>query len=255
MTWDADLYLRFADARTRPAVELAARVPVPDPKQVIDLGCGPGNSTEVLRHRWPAARICDLDSSPEMIAAARRDYPRHDWVLGRLEEWAPDTPFDVVFSNAAMQWARDHASLVRRLFGHVAGGGALAFQMPSRAYSQVGALIHDVADDPAWRARMDAARTELTIEAAIVYYDVLAPLARSVDMWETEYSHVMDGPGAIVEWIRSTGLRPFLGALESERERERFVGMLTERVIDAYPRRADGRVLFPFRRLFVVALK
>jgi trans-aconitate 2-methyltransferase len=158
-----------------------------------------------------------------------------------------------VFSNAALQWVRDHVALTRHLFAQVAPGGALAFQIPSGAYSPVRSSMHEVAQDEAWVARMDEARAALTMEEPSVYYDALAPQARSVDIWETEYYHVMESPSAIVDWISSTGLRPFLEALDSDEEKQRFVALLTERVKEAYARRSDGRVLFPFRRTFVIA--
>jgi trans-aconitate 2-methyltransferase len=252
-SWDPRSYLRFGDERTRPAVDLAARIALDAPQTVIDLGCGPGNSTEVLRLRWPLARVCGLDSSPKMIASAKQSYPDHEWILGRIENWSANAPYDVVFSNAALQWTPDHVTLVRHLFDQVAPGGALAFQIPSGAYSPVRSFIHDIAGDEAWASRMGEARAALTMEEPHVYYDSLAARAGSIDLWETEYHHVMESPSAIVDWISSTGLRPFMDALASDEERERFVALLTERVVDSYERRSDGRVLFPFRRTFVIA--
>ena len=252
MTWNPDAYLRFGDERTRPSLDLASRIDV-EPATVIDLGCGPGNSTQVLAARWPAARVVGLDNSAEMIASARDAYPDREWELGSIGEWSAEEPFDVVFSNAALQWVPDHAELVPRLFEQVAPGGALAFQIPSRTYARVGTLIHEIARDGAWAPRMEAALRQLTMESPETYYDLLAPKARAMDVWETEYLHVLDSPPAIVAWISSTGLRPFLGALGSDADREAFVAELTRRVEDAYPRRADGRVLFGFRRTFVIA--
>lgn len=251
--WDPGHYLRFGDERTRPAADLASRVQIDAPKTVIDLGCGPGNSTQVLRQRWPMARVAGLDSSQAMIDAATASYPDQEWLLGDIAGWSSANLYDVVFSNAALQWVGDHAPLVAGLFRNVASGGALAFQVPSSTYALVRTLIHEVAHDDAWVARMDGPLTALTMEPPEVYYDALALAARSVDLWETEYSHVMESPAAIVDWISSTGLRPFLDVLVSAEERERFRGMLTERVTEGYPERSDGRVLFPFRRTFVIA--
>jgi len=251
--WDPGSYLQFEDYRTRPSVDLVSHVHVTAPRSVIDLGCGPGNSTQVLRSRWPQAHVAGLDSSAEMIAAAREAHPDQEWILGDIATWSSATPLDVVFSNAALQWVRDHAGLMPRLFGQVASGGALAVQLPAAMYASIRGMIHEVAGDPAWSLRMESARAALTIEQPQTYYDALAPLARSVDMWETEYYHVLETPSAIIEWISSTGLRPFLDALDSDDERERFTAMLLERVTDAYPPRPDGNVLFPFRRIFLVA--
>jgi trans-aconitate 2-methyltransferase len=251
--WDADHYLQFGDERTRPSVDLVSRIDVHVPETVIDLGCGPGNSTQVVRHRWPHARVLGLDSSPEMIAAARESYPEQAWILESAENWSPEAPYDVVFSNAALQWLPSHETLVRNLFDQVAPGGALAFQIPCRTYSLLTGLIDEIADDATWSARMEGPRSALTMEAASFYYDSLADRAQALDIWETEYHHVMASPGSIVDWISSTGLRPYLAVLATDAERRRFREMLTERVTRSYPRRRDGNVLFPFRRLFVVA--
>jgi trans-aconitate 2-methyltransferase len=253
--WDAEHYLRFADERTRPAADLAGRVAIDAPARVIDLGCGPGNSTRVLAERWPGAALTGLDSSAEMIASARQTDVAAEWVLGDLGEWEAEVPYDVVFSNAALQWLPDHDVLVPRLFAQVAVGGALAFQLPADRYALVRRLIDEVADDAAWRERMTAPRTRLTIEPLERYYDALVGLASRLDLWMTEYQHVMAGAEAIVDWIASTGLRPYLDALADEAERERFRTLLLERVARGYERRADGRVLFGFRRQFVIAYR
>ncbi len=252
-SWDPSRYLRFGGERTRPSHDLVSRIFVDAPVSVVDLGCGPGNSTRVLRERWPAATVVGVDNSAAMIESARSAFPDGEWTLGDMETWSAPTPVDVVFSNAALQWATGHEALVRRWFGMVAPGGALAFQMPSGKYSPVRQLMQEVADDPAWSARMTAARRALTMEEPAVYYDALAPLARGIDMWETEYAHVLASADAIVDWMSGTGLRPFLDALESPEERARFTRALTARVAQAYPVRADGKVLFPFRRLFLIA--
>jgi trans-aconitate 2-methyltransferase len=177
------------------------------------------------------------------------------WVVASIEDWSTDEPFDVVFSNAALQWIPDHGPLVERLLGSVADGGALAFQIPSAAYPAVRRMIHVVALDGPWTPRMAGPLGDLTMQAPDFYYDHLAPLARSVDVWETEYFHVMDSALAIVDWIASTGLRPFLAVLESEAEREAFLDGLRAHVVAAYTPQRDGRVLFPFRRTFVVAYR
>lgn len=254
-SWNPGQYLRFSDERTRPAIDLCSHIEIESPRLVVDLGCGPGNSTAVLRRRWPRARITGVDNSPEMIAAARAACPDGEWVLNDLATWTPDHAFDVVFSNATLQWVPDHAPLVERLFGYVTEKGALAFQIPAETYAHVRTLIHEIAADPAWCVRMARPLTVLTMEPAAFYYDRLAPLARSMDVWETEYLHVMDSPAAIVDWISSTGLRPFLRALTTESERTRFLARLRRRVAESYDIRPDGKVLLPFKRIFVIAYK
>jgi trans-aconitate 2-methyltransferase len=254
-SWDPGEYMRFSDERTRPSVDLVSRVAVDSPARVIDLGCGPGNSTRVLRERWPDARVVGLDSSVDMIDSARSDQPDGEWVLAGIEGWHADGPYDVVFSNAALQWLPNHGALVESLFAGVAPGGALAFQIPSPDFAAVRFMIHDIALEGPWASRMNGPLGELTMEAPGLYYDHLAPASRSVDIWETEYFHVMDSAAAIVDWIATTGLRPFLAVLESEAERRAFMALLHDRVSQAYRPRVDGKVLFPFKRTFVIAYR
>ncbi len=262
-TWNADQYLRFGNERTRACRDLAASIAVPSPRTVVDLGCGPGNSTEVLEGRWPDADLTGLDSSPDMIDAARRAFPdraapRRAWIVGDIGAWAArnTAPFDVVFSNAALQWVADHGALFPRLFGHVAPGGALAVQVPCNQDAPAHRLMRDLAVSAAWRRSFPAHGVrEWHAHAATFYYDALASHAARVDIWETEYVHVLSGPEAIVDWYKGTGLRPFLEALASDAERARFVREYLERIETAFPRRPSGRVLFPFRRLFVVAYR
>jgi len=253
MDWNPDRYLLFGDDRTRPAVDLVARIQVDSPTAVVDLGCGPGNSTEALRRRWPGARVAGVDNSPEMIEAARAACPDGEWLLCSVELGGRRILKKINFSNAALQWVPDHGPLVERLLGCVAAGGALAFQIPSAHYSLVRALIHEVAQDHAWAARMVGPLKLLTMESPGFYYDHLAPLTRSLDIWETEYQHVLESHQAIVDWISSTGLRPFLQALDTEEERDEFLARLLARVKESYEVRVDGKVLYPFRRTFVVA--
>lgn len=253
--WNAKHYLTYGDERTRPALDLAARVKLTSPATIADLGCGPGNSTQILRNRWPAARIVGIDSSPEMLQAARESYPDQNWLLADVSQWRPDDSFDLLYSNAALQWIPDHDTLLRRLFSYVAPGGALAFQVPSSTFAAVRVLIHEISRDPLWNDRMEPARNALTMESPSFYYDALVGDATGIDIWETEYNHVMESPAAIVDWMSSTGLRPFLAALDDEDERSAFLNQLYERVGDEYESRIDGKVLYPFRRTFVIAYR
>ena len=253
--WDAELYLKFANERTQPSLDLINRIILENPKRIIDLGCGPGNSTQALRRRWPNASVVGLDNSPQMIETAKQTYPEGIWEVGDAASWTAREPLDLVFSNAMLQWLPDHAGLCRHMFYQVAAGGALAVQLPYHYDSPLHREIIEVSRDPTWNVRMESARTALTREPASLYYDTLQSLASRVDLWETTYHHVVAGPESVVEWFRGTGLRPFLEALSSDDERRRFEAMLLERYIAAYPRRPNGKVLFPFRRLFFVAYR
>lgn len=253
--WNAELYLQYANERTQPSIDLAARIQLAQPKRIVDLGCGPGNSTKVLRSRWPESEIVGLDNSAEMIAKARAEFPHARWELGEIATWQPAQSFDLVFSNAALHWVPDHAALIPRLFSQVVSGGALAVQMPAHLESPVHRAILEIADNSEWRAQTAAARGMVRVESPEFYYDVLCRQAARIELWVTVYQHVMNGPEGIVDWIRGTGLRPFLQALSTDDQRTRFAGKLLERVSADYPHRADGKIIFPFRRLFFVAYR
>ena len=253
--WNADHYLKFGDERTRPALDLALRINLSQPRTIVDLGCGPGNSTQVLRERWPESDIVGLDNSPEMIESARQAYPDHQWQLANIADWNPTQPIDLVYSNAVLMWLPNHAELIPRLLHSVAPGGAMAFQIPSRNYATVRTIIHDISRDSCWTDRMEGPRNAMTMEQPSFYYDVLVKQTRELDIWETEYYHVIESTDAIVDWIASTGLRPFLAALEPDEEHQNFMKELSRRVHDSYETRVDGKVLYPFRRTFVIAYR
>jgi trans-aconitate 2-methyltransferase len=257
-TWDAGQYLQFTDQRTRPCRELAARIPSDSPRRIIDLGCGPGNSTAVLADRWPNAQVIGLDNSPEMIAAARRDQPNGHWQLGDIQSWADQNgeSFDIVFSNAALQWVDDHTSLFPKLLNRVAPGGVLAIQMPGNFDAPAHRIMRDLANSPSWRDRFPkTAIREWHVLDLPDYYDALAPAAQNLDLWETEYRHILPNAEGIVQWYKGTGLRPFLDALADDRQRDEFAAACLVEYRTAYPPRPDGRIIFPFRRLFIIACK
>jgi trans-aconitate 2-methyltransferase len=258
MDWDAKLYDRFADERTRPARDLLARVFVREPRDVIDLGCGTGTSTELLARHWPDAELVGIDSSPAMLAAGHERVPAARFEQGDVEGFATDLGpnaqrFDVVFANAVLHWVPDHASLLPRLLERVAPGGALALQVPDNGNEPSHQLMREVAEDVRWReqlARAAEARTKISS-----LEQLHAWLARDrvvVDVWRTTYVHALAGPDAIVDWFRATGLRPFLAPLDEAR-REDFLAAYVSQLARAYPRDAGGRVLLRFPRTFAVA--
>jgi trans-aconitate 2-methyltransferase len=250
--WDDRQYLRFADERTRAAAELLARVPAATAASVVDLGCGPGNSTALLRARWPAARLVGVDTSPEMLARARHDYPDAEWVAGDVAGFHSDDPVDVLFANAVLHWVPDHATLLPALVAQLRWGGALAVQMPDNADEPSHRLMREIVGP--WQARLRALGGRTPVESAAFYYDVLARGARHVDIWRTTYDHVMPDAAAMVEWVKGSGLRPFLDALDGG-ERADYLAAYTEAIAAAYPVRADGKRLFSFPRLFFVAVR
>jgi trans-aconitate 2-methyltransferase len=252
--WDAGHYLRFANARTLPAVDLLSRIELQAPNSIVDLGCGPGNSTAPLKRRWPAAAVTGIDSSAELLAAARRNHPRIDFVPADIASWSADAPCDVVFANASLQWVGGHDRLMWRLFGQVAPGGVLAVQMPRNHDFATHALMRQVTAEGQWRDRLAGAREPSPVKPPEFYYDLLAPGSAQFTIWETNYIQVMDGVAAIVAWLHGTGLRPFLARL-AEAERPVFLERYAALLKDAYPAQADGKILLPYPRLFFIATK
>ena len=256
--WNPHQYLKFAEERGQPCRDLAARIAVSPVRRVMDLGCGPGNSTAVLRQRWPEAEFTGLDNSAEMIARARREYPRQRWIENEISAWSAskDGQYDVVFSNAALQWVEDHATVYPRLFSRVAPGGALAIQIPGNIDALPHRLMREVAASAAWSPRFpQGTPREWHHHEMDFYYDVLAPDAARLELWATEYLHILPDVKAIVEWYRGTGLRPFLAMLDTDAARERFMADYLLLLRPHFPSRPAGGVLFPFRRIFVVAYR
>ncbi|MDQ7989835.1 MAG: trans-aconitate 2-methyltransferase [Candidatus Dactylopiibacterium sp.] len=249
-SWDEQQYLKFADERTRPARELLARVALTGPGCVVDLGCGPGNSTALLHERWPEARVIGVDSSAAMLARARQDLPALEWIEADIAHWRPTVAPDLIFTNAALQWLPDHAQLLPRLFGLLAPGGVLAMQVPDNFDEPSHVWMRSLPGP--WAAAIGAVRATPRVLTAAGYYDLLAPRARQVDLWRTRYEHVMADADAIVEWVKGTGLRPYLEALPAAL-RETYEADYRSAIAGAYPARADGRRLFSFPRLFLVA--
>ena len=252
--WDAGQYLRFADERTRPAHDLVARIELDAPRHIVDLGCGPGNSTAVLRQCWPEAAMTGVDTSAELLAAARRDCPGIDFVLGDIAEWTPAEPIDLVFSNAALQWVGDHEHLLPRLIDAVAPGGCLAVQMPRNHDFATHALMRQVAAERPWRERLASARPRSPVKPPEFYYDLLAPRSARFTIWETNYIQIMHGVPAIIDWLRGTGLRPFLARLDVA-EQGTFLDRYAALLAEAFPAQTDGKILLPYPRLFFIAAR
>lgn len=249
--WNPTLYSRFEDERTRAAADLLARVPLEAPRRVVDLGCGPGNSTALLVQRFPAAHTIGTDSSLAMLAAARQRLPHVGFELGDIAGWAPAGPVDLMYANASLQWVPDHDRLLPRLLSALKPGGVLAVQMPDNLDESSHRLMRDTAAALFGMPADDADKHRARILTPQQYYDLLAPQAE-VDVWRTTYHHRMDDAAAIVQWLRATGLKPYLDPLTPEVQ-TRFLAEYQRRIDQAYPVRADGKRLLAFPRLFIVA--
>lgn len=250
--WSPATYLKFEDERTRPARDLLAQVPLGGVRHAVDMGCGPGNSTELLAARFPDAKITGLDSSPAMLEEARKRLPGLDFSLADANAWVPDGQTDLVFANAIYQWVPGHLGQLPRVVAALPPGGVLAVQMPDNLAEPSHTLMRAVAAAGPWAGRLaDAAR--LPLPSVRDYYDAIRPVASRVDIWHTAYNHPLADAAAIVEWVKATGLRPFIDPL-SPAERAAFLAAYEAKIAEAYPpSRADGKVLLRFPRLFIVA--
>jgi trans-aconitate 2-methyltransferase len=253
--WDAQQYLRFGGERARPFFDLIARIGAAEPGYVADLGCGPGNLTQVLAQRWPDAEVIGVDNSAEMIAATSSavEDGRPRFVLADIRDWRPARPPDVLVCNAVLQWVPDHDDLLLRWADLLAPGGWLAFQLPGNFDQPSHAILRDLARSDRWRTALAGVELNRQSADAGEYLDLLARQGLAVDAWETTYLHVLPGPDPVTEWVKGTGLRPVLTALPAEESAE-FVRQYGEQVRAAYPAEPYGTVL-PFRRVFVVAHK
>ena len=255
--WDPDTYLAFADLRSRPGLELLARIDHPRPEVIVDLGCGPGHLTAVLARRWPAARVIGIDGSAEMLAKAQSQFPAKkwptiEWEHGDIATWTPQDPLSVLYSNAALHWLGDHENLFPRLLSMVSAGGSLAVQMPDNWDEASHTLIGQLTKDTRWKERAAPAFLGHPVAEAGDYRAWLQPDAGEIDLWRTTYFQSLTGADPVVDWVKGSVLRPILAALETE-EAEIFLERLAEGYRKAYPTRTDGTTVFPFSRFFMVA--
>ena len=252
MAWDPDLYLKFREYRLAPARDLIARMPNCAPGWITDLGCGTGAATRLLAAKFPGADITAIDNSPEMLTRAR--LPGVRWRQADIAEWRAAEAQHVIFSNSALHWLDDHQTLFPRLVGDLAEDGVLAVQMPRNFDAPSHQAIRDTVRSGPWATRLEPLLRPAPVARPREYHDLLAPLAQSVEVWETEYPHILEGVNPVAAWTASTALRPFTDALDGD-QRRAFVTAYGQRVEAAYPRRPDGKTLFPFRRLFIIATR
>jgi trans-aconitate 2-methyltransferase len=253
--WNSALYMKFENERTRAARDLLAQIPDFEPNSIFDLGCGPGNGTELLVAAFPRATIIGLDCSDNMLAVARARVATAQFIKQDIETWRPVDKVDLIFANAALHFVPNHHGLMVRLVSFLREGGWLAVQMPNNIQELSHALMRMVAADGPWASRLiPIAKTRTVIGALDEYYQLLTPVCSKIDIWQTTYIHSLDGPDGIVEWFEGSGLRPFLEPL-SPCEREAFLSRYRAELAAVYPRQPDGKVLLRYSRLFFVVQK
>lgn len=254
MSWSAAQYTKFEDERTRPVRDLLAQVPNVDVARAVDIGCGPGNSTELLAARFPDAKILGLDSSANMIEAARKRLPDVGFEVADIASWRPEEKFDVILDNAVLQWVPDHATLLPGLINMLTPGGTLAIQIPDNLDEPAHRLMRETAASGPWANKLEnAGRSMDSRHSCEWYFRTLRAAGARVDVWRTIYHHPLaGGPGAVVEWFKGTALRPFLDPLDDQ-ERTAFLAQYEGSLAEPYPILPDGSVLLPFPRLLFVA--
>ncbi len=253
--WNPNLYLKFKKERTQPVKDLISRIQLEQPHRILDIGCGPGNSTRKLQKRWPNATIVGVDSSANMIEKASKESPNIQWIHGDANrDLSHLGTYDLVFSNAAIQWMPNHDILIPKLFSLVNRLGVLAIQIPNVSKMPMQIALEETASSKKWE-HINIEEDVFTLHEADYYYDLLNKLSHDIYIWETHYYHVMESHQQIINWYRSTGMKPYLDRLSNVAEKEDFAEDVLHKIEKAYKEQKDGQVLFPFKRLFFIASK
>jgi trans-aconitate 2-methyltransferase len=253
--WNPDLYLKYGNERTQPSIDLIGKINISfQPKSILDVGCGPGNSSQALLQRWPDAVLTGIDNSVNMIEKAKTTYPDNTWIVADASKYTSNTIYDIVFSNATIQWIPDHEKLFKRLFNLINNQGVLAIQVPRFNEMAVSKVIQKVAGRAKWKEPTKGCGDLLTHHDYKYYYDLISKDYKSVEFWQTDYIHILESQYAIIEWIRSTAIRPYLDCLKDE-EKPLFEKELLAEIKNDYPIQKSGKVFFPFKRLFMIGYK
>lgn len=254
-TWNPNQYLTFADERLRPALDLLAQIPLSSAADIVDLGCGPGNVAPFLLKRWPEAAITGVDSSPAMLEKARAALSGATWREADIAGWRPAAPPDLIYSNAALHWLPDHDLLFTRLLSFLAPGGVFAVQMPATGAGAWRRAAQEAAAGGPWAEKLTGLIGKAgNVKAPDDYYRIMGGNCASLDIWQTDYLHILSGPDPVAHWTKGAGLRPYLDRLAGD-EQQAFFEAYAARLRDLYPAEPDGHTLMPFRRLFIVAIR
>lgn len=245
--WNPSLYLQYGEERTRPAAELLARVQLDDVASIVDLGCGPGNSTALLRQRWPDADITGVDNSPAMLEEARAALPGCRFVEADIRQYRPREPLSLIYANASLQWIPNHYDLLPHLVSLLRLNGVLAIQIPDNWLEPTHVAMRDVASEQGYPNR-----GREPLPGVHAYYDILTEAGCEVDIWRTTYFHQMGSHQAIIDWVSATGLRPWLQDL-NESEQKNYLKRYHQMLEAQYPLQENGQILLAFPRLFIVA--
>lgn len=253
--WDPNLYMKYNKERIQPSIDLVTRINFDNPEKIIDIGCGPGNSTQLLVQRWPGSKIIGADNSAAMIEKAKKDYPDQEWLMFDAEKDKIDVKFDIVFSNAALQWMSNQKEIIKSFFNLLKDSGLIAVQLPLFWEMPIGKSIAKIEGNSKWTPMIKGVKALMTIHSLSYYYDCLSELSDSIDIWITNYMHIMKSHLSILEMMRSTALKPYLERLKYEEEKKEFEELVLKDIKSDYTQQKNGNVIFPFKRLFFIAKK
>ncbi len=255
-SWNPDVYLRYQAYRARPALDLIAQIPLETPGPIADLGCGPGNVTKTLLDTWPDRKVTGVDLSEDMLAKAKGSDGASgiDWQHGDIATWQAPEPLALLFSNAALHWVQNLETVIPRLATQIKSEGWLAYQIPVTFESAYQHCIRETVQSEHWKTKLGDVWMYKDPPGPDAMYDLLSPSCTSVDIWVTDYHHVLEGENPVLEWIKGTGLTPYLAVL-NEQEQSEFIADYGARVQRAYPKQDDGNTLFLMKRIFVLAQK
>jgi trans-aconitate 2-methyltransferase len=254
-SWNAQKYLQFKNERAQPAIDLVEKINLDNPKNIIDIGCGPGNSTQILKNKWADSTIIGLDSSENMIKKAKKDYPDQIWIHDQAENISQDTKYSLVFSNASLQWMENHEILIPKLWKIVDNGGVFAAQIPKFETMPINAAIHNVLErrefnkcrkDDYWANQMH----ELDY-----YYELLSIYTEEIILLETLYYLILPSLQGIIDFLHTTALKPYLDKLDTDNDKQEFEKDVLQECKKYCKEQSNGKVLFPFERMFIIAYK
>lgn len=252
--WDSEQYLKFKEQRTQPAIDLVRRIHGIHPQYILDIGCGPGNSTHVLKQYFPSAHIVGIDSSQNMIEKARATYPNLEFNQMSVEEVCCDnTHYDLIFSNACLQWVSNHREILPLLFDKLNQNGVLAVQMPINIQEPLFKIIEETVNNEKWNFSSSLKKQNIPLNGD-EYFDIFSSLTNTFDIWETVYYHSMPSIEAMIEWVKGTRLLGYIQAL-NQIEAQNLIHEITKRAAQVYKKQENGQIIFRFRRLFFTAIR
>jgi trans-aconitate 2-methyltransferase len=253
--WNPTAYMSYSRERAQPIIDFVAHLQQLAPKNIVDLGCGPGTSTGILRQAFPQARILGIDSSPAMISKAKAVLPGVTFLENNAAAWRPGPETDLVFSNALFQWVPDHHQVIREILQAMRRGATLAIQMPDNLGEPSHRLMAEVASRTPWQEKLgDATKARSPLLSPSAYHDLLSPLCSKLEIWRTTYHHRLAGHQGVTDMLSTTGLKPYLDPLSRE-ERADYLTAYKAAIAPYYPPLNDGSVLYPFPRLFLKAIR